>query len=157
MAGGLEARAQALARAGVSGVVVPDLPPEEGGPVSRTLSARGVDLAYCLSIEAPAARIRTVAQASRGFVYLVATTGTTGVRRRLDPRLPAFCRRVGKATALPRMVGFGIGTPALARAAARHADGAIVGSALVAEVLKEEPSLPRRIGTLIRGFRRRLP
>ncbi len=153
----LAAGTEALRASGASAVVVPDLPPEEGGPLSESLRRAGLDLAYCLSLEAPGTRVKRVAAASRGFVYVVASTGTTGARKVLDPRLPSFCRRVGRATRLPRYLGFGIGTPAIAREAARHAEGVIVGSALVAEVLKEGRGLVPRVASRITAFRRALP
>lgn len=139
---------------GASAVVVPDLPPEEGGGISGCLRAKGADLAYCLSVEAPPERVRRVARASRGFVYLVAATGTTGVRSRLDPRLPALCGAVRRETDVPCLAGFGIGTPALAREAARHADGVIVGSALVAEALRGGRDMVSRVAARIASFRR---
>lgn len=130
---GLARFAAGAAAVGVDGVIVPDLPPEEAADLDAALAAEGLDYIYFLAPTSDAARIRLVAERARGFIYLVSLTGVTGARDRLPAELPAFIARVREATGgrTPLAVGFGIGSPESARAVAAHADGVIVGSALV--------------------------
>jgi tryptophan synthase alpha chain len=117
--------------AGVDGVIVPDLPPEEADVLEAACRAAGLAMIYLLAPTSTEARIRLVAQRATGFIYLVSVTGITGARNELPPDLAAFVQRVRKQTNLPLAVGFGIGTRAQAATVASIADGVIVGSALV--------------------------
>ena len=137
---GIEAFADRAAQAGVDGAIVPDLPPEEAGALRAALHARGIDLVFLLAPTADEARVRTVAELSSGFLYLVSLVGVTGARNRLPAELEAFVARARSATALPLAVGFGIGTPEQAARVARIADGVIVGSALIKAIgASEQP------------------
>ena len=119
-------------RAGVDGVLLTDLPPEEGKPLAVLLRSAGLDPVYLLAPTSPDSRVRRAAALSRGFVYLVSRAGVTGVRRDLPEGLPELAARVKRLAApLPVAVGFGISTPDQVRAAARLADGVVVGSAVV--------------------------
>lgn len=131
LAFGLAAFARTAAEAGVDGLIVADLPPEEAGPLARETDAAGIDLVHLVAPTSTPARVRLIARRSRGFVYLVSLTGVTGVRDRLPADLAEQIRRLRLVTTLPVCVGFGIGSPEQARAAAALADGVIVGSALV--------------------------
>ena len=117
--------------AGVDGIIVPDLPPEEGRALEEACRQHGLALVYLLAPTSPPARIRLVTDRSQGFVYLVSVTGITGARDRLPPDLAAFVGRVRAETDKPLAVGFGISTPEQARQVAALADGVIVGSAVV--------------------------
>jgi tryptophan synthase alpha chain len=128
---GIERFAARAAEAGVDGVIVPDLPPEESDDLRAALRARDIDLIFLLAPTTDDARVRQVATLGSGFLYLVSLVGVTGARDRLPPELEAFVARVRAATDLPLAVGFGIGTPDQAARVARIADGAIVGSALI--------------------------
>lgn len=119
------------AGAGVDGVIVPDLPPEESDALRTALRARGIDLIFLLAPTHDAARIRLVAGHTSGFLYLVSLAGVTGARDRLPPGLKSFVTRVRAMTDLSLAVGFGISTPGQATHVARIADGVIVGSALL--------------------------
>lgn len=133
LARGEEPFARAAAEAGIDGVLVTDLPPEEGRPLARLLRARGVDPVYLLAPTSPDARMRSAAALSRGFLYLVSRAGVTGARTELPEDLPALVARTrAAAPGLPVAIGFGISTPGQAAAAARLGDGVVVGSALVA-------------------------
>jgi tryptophan synthase alpha chain len=123
--------ARGAARAGVDGLIVPDLPPGEAGELRAALHDQNIDLVFLLAPTADEARVRTVAELSSGFLYLVSLVGVTGARNRLPPELEAFVARARSATDLPLAVGFGIGTPEQAARVARIADGVIVGSALI--------------------------
>ena len=127
---GLERFARHAAAAGIDGLIVPDLPPEEADPLQSALQAQRIALVFLLAPTRDEARIRLVAGRSRGFLYLVSLTGVTGARDQLPPDLEVFVARARTATELPLAVGFGIGTPDQAARVARIADGVIVGSAL---------------------------
>ena len=128
---GIEAFAAASADAGVSGVIVPDLPIEECAPLAEALASAGVHLIYLLSPASTAERLARTAELATGFIYCMALTGVTGARSELDAGLPAFLARVRARTDVPLVVGFGVSTPAHIEALAPIADGAVVASALV--------------------------
>jgi tryptophan synthase alpha chain len=117
--------------AGVDGLIVPDLPPEEGDELEEACRRNGRALVYLLAPTSPSERIRLVTKRSQGFVYLVSLTGITGARDQLPSDLAAFVQRVRSETKKPLAVGFGISTAEQARQVASLADGIIVGSALV--------------------------
>lgn len=133
---GIERFAAAAQEAGVDGVIVPDLPPEEAVMLDQALAAQGIDYIYLLAPTSDSARIRLVAERARGFIYMVSLTGVTGARSELPAELPAFIARVREATQgrIPLAVGFGISTPDAARQVGALADGVIVGSALVKRI-----------------------
>jgi tryptophan synthase alpha chain len=126
--------------AGIDGLIVPDLPPEEGGLLENAAAEHGLDLIYLLAPTSTAARIRLVAEKSRGFIYLVSVAGVTGARNSLPRGTDSFINRVRRITAQPLCVGFGISSPSLARQVSAMADGVIVGSRLV-QLMKEDESL----------------
>jgi tryptophan synthase alpha chain len=128
---GLEAFARQAADAGIDGVIVPDLTPEESNALQAALDARSIAQIFLLAPTHDAERLQFVAARTRGFLYLVSLTGVTGTRDRLPADLEAFVARVRAATGKPLAVGFGISTPDQAARVARIADGVIVGSALV--------------------------
>lgn len=132
LAVGEEAFARSAAAAGVDGVLVTDLPPEEGSGFSALLRASGLDPVFLLAPSSTAPRVRRAVSLSRGFVYLVSRAGVTGVRTELPAGLEELTRRVRPlAGRRPVAVGFGISTPEQVAVAARLADGVVVGSALV--------------------------
>jgi tryptophan synthase alpha chain len=120
--------------AGVDGVIVPDLIPEESGPFDRAARTTGVHLILLVTPTTPAARRRMIAGKTRGFLYAVSLTGVTGARQTLPTGLSAFIRSSKAACSKPVAVGFGISTPAQARQVASDADGIIIGSALIREI-----------------------
>jgi tryptophan synthase alpha chain len=128
---GLEEFCSACASSGVSGLIIPDLPPEEGSELEAITRRQGLDLVYLLAPTSTEERIRLVAERSRGFIYLVSVTGVTGARDRLPGNLEAFVTKVRKVATQPLCVGFGISTPEQARQVARIADGVIVGSRII--------------------------
>jgi tryptophan synthase alpha chain len=128
---GLQAFCLASAQAGVDGLIVSDLPPEEGAELEACASEAGLDLIYLLAPTSTEERIDLVAQRSGGFIYIVSITGVTGARASLPMDLEEFVTRVRRRTALPLCVGFGISTPEQAKRVARIADGIIVGSRLI--------------------------
>ena len=128
---GLEEFCSACARSGIDGLIIPDLPPEEGSELAAITQKQGLDLVYLLAPTSTDARIRLVTERSRGFIYLVSVTGVTGARDRLPADLEAFVARVRKVATKPLCVGFGISTPEQASWVAQIADGVIVGSRII--------------------------
>ena len=143
--GGLEAFCKAASDAGVQGLIIPDVPPEENSEGYWTVPQRfGLYPVPLVSPVTGDARLAKIAQAAgpsdAGFVYCVSTTGTTGARKELPPELAPYLDRVRKAFALPLAVGFGISTPEQVRSLTGHADIAIVGSAMIDLIAKTAPA-----------------
>jgi len=128
---GLEEFCIACTGSGIDGLIIPDLPPEEGSELEAITQKQGIDLIYLLAPTSTDERIRLVAERSQGFIYLVSVTGVTGVRDRLPANLEAFVTKVRKVTTQPLCVGFGISTPGQAGRVAQIADGVIVGSRII--------------------------
>lgn len=128
---GLEKFATEAAQAGVSGFIIPDLPPEEASDLQALCQQHGLDLIFLLPPNSSEERIRFVTGQCSGFVYLVSVLGITGERDRLPAALKEFVGRVRAQTEKPLAVGFGISTPEQAAAVGEVADGVIVGSALI--------------------------
>ncbi len=126
--------ARAARDAGADGLIVPDLPPEEAGSLAGECRAQGLDLVFLAAPTSTPERLRQVAEATQGFVYLVSVTGVTGARDRMADDLAEFVGRVRAITPKPICVGFGIANAETARAVAGLADGVIVGSALVSRL-----------------------
>ncbi|HKY33289.1 MAG TPA: tryptophan synthase subunit alpha [Candidatus Polarisedimenticolia bacterium] len=153
---GEEAFAERAARAGVDGVLVTDLPPEEGALLHGSLESRGIDPILMTSPTSGEDRIRAAGRRARGFLYHVSRTGVTGVRDALPDGLAASVAEVKGLSTLPVAVGFGISTPRQVRAAGALADGVVVGSALVAAMERaQQRSLPA-LAALLGGEAERL-
>jgi len=127
--------------AGIDGLIVPDLPPEEADELEALCTEHGLALVYLLAPTSTPERIQLIAEKSQGFIYLVSLTGVTGARSELPPDLTGFVARVRAATDKPLAIGFGIGTGDQARAIGQLADGVIVGSALVKRVSESADSV----------------
>lgn len=128
---GVERFAHDAAEAGVDGLIVPDLTPEEGGQLLERSKAEGLDLIWLLAPTSSDARIEHIASLARGFLYYVSRTGTTGVRTDIAGDLESNLHRLRSRSKLPIAVGFGISSPEQAAEIARHADGVVIGSAIV--------------------------
>ncbi len=137
---GLETFCQASAEAGVDGLIIPDLPPEEGVELEISTRRHKLELVYLLTPTSTEERISLVAERSQGFIYLVSITGVTGARQALPPGLEGFVQRVRQRTSKPLCVGFGVSNPEQAKRVAQIADGVIVGSRLL-ELINEDASL----------------
>ncbi|MBI4348166.1 MAG: tryptophan synthase subunit alpha [Elusimicrobia bacterium] len=120
------------ARAGAQGALLVDLPAEEAEPWRRALAGRGLELVLLASPTTSDARLRLIGRKGGSIVYYVSREGVTGARRSLPAGLAARIARVRRLTGKPLIVGFGISGGRQARALAGHADGVVVGSALVA-------------------------
>jgi tryptophan synthase alpha chain len=137
---GLDAFCQDCVRAGINALIVPDLPPEEGAELGEITAKFDLDLIYLLAPNSTLERINTIADKSRGFIYLVSLTGVTGARDSLPPELEDFVQRVRARARQPLCVGFGISTPEHARRIGSIADGVIVGSRII-DLIDEDNTL----------------
>jgi tryptophan synthase alpha chain len=131
---GLERFAGAAAEAGVDGVLITDLTPEESAAYREAVRARGLDAIFLAAPTTTDERLGRIAESSSGFLYLISRAGVTGAREALPEDLPALVRRARAATSLPIAVGFGISLPGHVSILGGLADAAVVGSALVAEI-----------------------
>jgi tryptophan synthase alpha chain len=131
MAYGVERFARDARAAGVAGVILTDLPAGADPAVEQVVRSSALDLIRLVAPTTDDRRLRTALETSTGFVYLISRLGVTGARDTVPSDLEQHVRRIRAVTPLPVAVGFGISTPAQAQAAARHADGVVVGSALM--------------------------
>ena len=139
--------ADALRAAGVTGLIVPDLPLDE----LAGLSTPGIEISLLASPATPDDRLAEIGRRSRGFVYAVSVMGTTGERDRLAPTAAALAARVKQVTDLPVLLGFGISTPEQAAEAASVADGVIVGAAIMRRIL--DGDTPAEAGRFVASLR----
>jgi len=155
---GVERFAADAAAAGVDGLLIVDLPPEEAEEISGYLKAAGVRLITLIAPTTPPARVEYLVSRAEGFVYYVSMTGVTGVRQ-VDPT--AIEREVGSLQSLssaPVAVGFGISSPQDVAAVGRFADAVVVGSALVKiiEAFGSSPDLPERVKDFVSSLKQGL-
>lgn len=139
--------AGALRGAGVTGLIVPDLPLDE----LAGLSVPGIEVSLLASPATPDDRLAEIGRRSQGFVYAVSVMGTTGERDRLGPSAAALAARVKQVTDLPVLLGFGISTQEQAAEAATVADGVIVGAAIMRRILNGDS--PAEVGLFVASLR----
>ncbi|MGH9727095.1 MAG: tryptophan synthase subunit alpha [Candidatus Acidiferrales bacterium] len=131
---GLEKFASRASSAGADGVLVTDMTPEEAGEHCAIMRTRGLDTIFLAAPTSQDERLKLIAKASSGFLYIISRMGVTGAKESLPDELPAMVRRARKFTSLPIAVGFGISLPTQVTVLGGIADAVVVGSALVAEV-----------------------
>lgn len=131
---GIEELMRAAKDAGVEGLIVPDLPPEEAHALDAASRAGDLDLIFLAAPTSTPVRLQKIADATRGFLYLVSVMGVTGARDQVASDLSDFVARVRGVTTKPICVGFGIASAESAKRVAHLADGVIVGSALVSRI-----------------------
>jgi tryptophan synthase alpha chain len=132
---GVEAFARDLAAAGGSGLITPDLPPEEAGPWLAAADSRGLDRVFLVAPSSSRHRIELITTACSGFVYAASLMGITGTRAAVDSQAADLVGRVKDCTSLPVAVGLGVSDGRQAAQVASFADGVIVGSAFVQRLL----------------------
>ncbi len=130
-ANGVDAYVRAAKAAGVDGILTLDLPPEEAGEVAAACRTHGVETVFIVAPTTPDERIPVIAGVTTGFIYYVSREGVTGVRDQVAGNIPEAVARIRARAKVPMVVGFGIGTRAQVAQVAVHADGVVVGSALV--------------------------
>jgi tryptophan synthase alpha chain len=152
LAQGAEAFVYGLEAAGASGLIVPDLPMEEAAPLLAACDDRGLALVPLVAPTTPAERLAAIGRRARGFLYTVSVTGTTGERDEVSGSLSEVVAAAKAHADVPVAVGFGIGTPEQALAAAdAGADGVIVGTRLV-RAAAESPEPAAAAGELVTAF-----
>lgn len=129
---GVDLFCREASRAGVDGIIVPDLPLEEAGGLEESACRHDLDLIYLLAPNSSEERIRRIAERSRGFIYLVSVTGVTGMRKELPlDEAGRLAARVRRFSPKPLCMGFGVSTPEQAAQLSGSVDGVIVGSSIV--------------------------
>ena len=148
---GLEKFAGDAARAGVDGVIIPDLPPEEGKELKAHAGKVGLDTIFLVAPTSTPERIKLVAENSTGFIYYVSLTGVTGARDKLTGTIKPTLRKIRRFTKKPVAVGFGISKPYQVREVASFAEGVIVGSAIVRKIEENlgHRGLTRQVGSFV--------
>lgn len=153
---GAEAFARAAADAGVDGVLMVDVPPEEGGELTTLFEQVGIDPIFLVAPTTSDGRLRHVAAAARGFIYYVSLKGVTGAQSLNPAQLGTRLAAIRGVTDLPVGVGFGIRDAATAAAVAKVADAVVVGSAIV-RLVEDHPGAPERFraaaAALVRAMR----
>jgi tryptophan synthase alpha chain len=120
--------------AGVDGVIIPDLPPDEAEHLIKLSKEASIDTIFLIAPTSTEDRIKRVTKASSGFIYYVSITGITGSSLLLDGSMETLISRIRGFTAKPIAVGFGVSTPEEASAVAKISDGVIIGSAIVKRI-----------------------
>ena len=153
LAYGLDRFVHDAAEAGVDGLIVVDLPPDEAGELEPLVRAAGMHMVYLLAPTSDRDRILEVARHASGFIYCVSVTGVTGARSELSDELPAFLARVRRQTDVPLAIGFGISTREHVEAVGKLADAAVIGSAFVRAVASApRTERPRAVRAYMEGI-----
>jgi tryptophan synthase alpha chain len=141
---GVDDYVRAARAAGVDGLLILDLPPEEAGEFSTACRAHGVGTVFIVAPTTPAARIAKIAEVATGYIYYVSREGVTGTHDQIAGNIPEAVARIRAHTQLPVAVGFGISSRAQVAHVAAHADGVVVGSALV-NCIRDHLGAPEKI------------
>lgn len=151
---GLQRLARAARDAGVDGVLVTDLTPEESGEFHNELRAQALDMIFLIAPTSTDERLKLVAEHASGFIYAVSRAGVTGVRSSVSEEAEKLVNRMRKFSSLPIAVGFGISNAQQVADVHRYADAVVVGSAIVAEIerLNGAPNLIEHIGQFVAGL-----
>ncbi|MEN9675331.1 MAG: hypothetical protein RIS76_1227 [Verrucomicrobiota bacterium] len=148
---GLEAFIGDCAAAGVDGLLVLDLPPEESGNYEALMEAAGLCPIYLIAPTTPPDRIALIAPRARGFIYYVSREGVTGMQSKVSDTIGEMTARIRAHSGLPIAVGFGISNPDQARQVAEHAEAIVVGSAIVNRIaeLGRSPRLVPEVSAFV--------
>ncbi|HPA47664.1 MAG TPA: tryptophan synthase subunit alpha [bacterium] len=128
---GVDRLGRDLAEAGIDGLIVVDLPPEESEEFDSNLAEHGLALVYLVAPTTTDTRLDLIGRLARGFIYYISRTGVTGERKDIAADLAANLGRIRQRTGLPVVVGFGVSNAEQARWVSEHSDGAVIGSAIV--------------------------
>jgi tryptophan synthase alpha chain len=152
---GLKRLAVEAKAAGVDGVLVTDLSPEEAGEFENELRSQQLDMIFLIAPTSTDERLELVAQHARGFIYAVSRAGVTGVRTSVSAEAEKLVNRMRKFSSLPIAVGFGISNAEQVKDVHRYADAVVIGSAIVSEIERLQGAtteLARRIGDFVKEF-----
>jgi len=139
---------------GVDGVIIPDLPPEEGRGFIKAAQKQNLDVICFLSPTSSKERVKLIAKASSGFIYYVSLTGVTGARSALSADIRKNIVQIKRYTKKPVCVGFGVSSADQVKEISKIADGVIVGSAIVKKIKenKSSPDLIKKVGNFVRNL-----
>ena len=151
---GVKRLAQEAKAAGVDGVLVTDMTPEEAGEFESELRAQDLDMIFLIAPTSTDERLKLVAQHARGFIYAVSRAGVTGVRTNVSAEAEKLVNRMRRFSSLPIAVGFGISNATQVKDVQRYADAVVIGSAIVSEIerLQGATDLAERIGGFVKQF-----
>src|SRR6185369_1308339 len=140
--------------AGIDGILVTDLTPEESKELATTLRMHDLDMIFLVAPTSTDERLRMITAHASGFVYAVSRAGVTGTRENLSREAELLVARVRKFSDLPVAVGFGISSADQVKQTCTYADAAVVGSAIVAQIekLAGSENLVEEIGLFVRGL-----
>ena len=149
---GLERLGRDAREAGIDGMLVTDLTPEESRELAAVLKSNALDLIFLVAPTSTDERLRLITDHASGFVYAVSRAGVTGARENLSNEAELLVTRVRRFSSLPVAVGFGISSAEQVAETLRYADAAVVGSAIVAQIekLSGDPDLVEKIGQFAR-------
>lgn len=152
---GLESFCKAAQESGIDGLIVPDMPPDEAGPLKGPAAAAGLRLVFLLAPTSTPARRAYVAKESQGFLYYVSLTGITGAKIQNMSEVGKNVEKIRKATKIPIAVGFGVSTPEDAGKVAAMADGVIVGSAIVKQIAahQQKPEMVPTVAAFVHSLK----
>ena len=151
---GLEKFITGAAQAGVDGLLVLDLPPEESDNYEALMKQAGLCHIYLVAPTTPEDRMALIVKRGAGFIYYISREGVTGMQTSVATNLASQVAKIRTHTALPIAVGFGISNPAQAKAVAAEADGCVVGSAVVNQIAAhgKSPDLVKRVGEFVKSL-----
>ena len=152
---GLQRLAKEAKAAGVDGVLVTDLSPEEAGEFESELRANDLDMIFLIAPTSTDERLKLVAQHARGFIYAVSRAGVTGVRTSVSAEAEQLVTRMRQFSSLPIAVGFGISNRDQAQDVWRYADAVVIGSAIVSEIERQQGAtsdVATQIGAFVKQF-----
>jgi tryptophan synthase alpha chain len=147
---GLKRLAEEARAAGIDGVLVTDLSPEEAGEFESELRANDLDMIFLVAPTSTDERLKLVAQHARGFVYAVSRAGVTGVRTNVSDEAEKLVNRMRQFSTLPIAVGFGISTREQVQDVQRYADAVVIGSAIVFEIERLKGATAKEIGEFVK-------
>lgn len=151
---GLEAFIQRAAKAGVDGLLVLDLPPEESTNYESLMQQAGLCNIYLVAPTTPEDRIELIVKRGAGFIYYVSREGVTGMQQKISDTIASMTSKIRASTDLPIAIGFGVSTPDQARTVASYGDAVVVGSAIVHQIAEhgKSPKLVEQVGTFVKSL-----
>ena len=151
---GLERFISEAARAGVDGLLVLDLPPEEAGSYEQLMRQAGMCNIYLVAPTTPKERIEFIVKRGTGFIYYVSREGVTGMQQKVSDTVAQMTSNIHEHTDLPVAVGFGISNPEQAKLVAQFAEAIVVGSAIVNQIAErgKSPDLVEQVGQFVKGL-----
>lgn len=151
---GLDKFIRDAAAAGVDGLLVLDLPPEESDNYESLMRSSGMSVIYLIAPTTPEARMELIVKRATGFIYYVSREGVTGMQSKVSDTIAAMTAKIRSHTSLPIAIGFGISNPEQAQAVAAHGDAIVVGSAIVNRIaeLGTSPSMVSQVSDFVRSL-----